>query len=192
MTDAGQTAPRRVAILSDTHGVLDQRVAGLVAQCDIAVHGGDIGGLAALADLAPLDGRIYAVFGNNDTPRSWPSYELPALRHLPELVQLALPGGGLVVIHGHQFPAKGRHAHLRRRFPEARAIVYGHSHRLEIDREARPWVLNPGAAGRARTYGGPSCLVLTASGEDWSLSVHRFGPVRRKAAARTDRSALSL
>jgi len=194
MIDAGQTGRCRVAILSDTHGVLDHRVSEIVAQCDIAVHGGDIGGLAVLAGLAPLSGRVYAVFGNNDRSRNWPAQELPALHRLPEIVELALPGGCLAVIHGHQAPAKGRHARLRRRFPEARAVVYGHSHHLEIDRGATPWVLNPGAAGRTRTYGGASCLVLMASDRDWALAVHRFAPStrpRRRVAAVGDKSALS-
>lgn len=183
---------KRVAIVSDTHGVLDHRIGEVVGQCDLAVHAGDIGGLAVLAGLVPLSGRVYAVSGNNDTPRSWPSHELAALRHLPEVVQLALPGGCLTVIHGHQSPAKGRHAHLRRRFPEVRAVVYGHSHRLAIDRDASPWVLNPGAAGRARTYGGPSCLILTASEEGWVLTVKRFAPARHKARAWVERPALGL
>jgi hypothetical protein len=37
-----------------------------------------------------------------------------------------------------------------------------------------PWVLNPGAAGRTRTYGGPSCLLLIAGETDWKVEVHRF------------------
>jgi hypothetical protein len=35
-------------------------------------------------------------------------------------------------------------------------------------------VLNPGAAGRTRTYGGPSCLLLIAGETDWKVEVHRF------------------
>ena len=89
---------------------------------------------------------------------------------------MSLPGGTLVVIHGHQTPARGRHERLRRRFPHARALVYGHSHRLLLDQEALPWVLNPGAAGRTRTHGGPSCLVLTADADCWTIRTFRFAP----------------
>jgi hypothetical protein len=35
---------KRVAILADTHGFLDPRVAEQVAECDLAIHAGDIGG----------------------------------------------------------------------------------------------------------------------------------------------------
>jgi uncharacterized protein len=67
-----------------------------------------------------------------------------------------------------------RHARLRAAYPSARAIVYGHSHRLVVDDALTPWVLNPGAAGRARTYGGPSCLVLEANVRSWHVEIHRF------------------
>jgi uncharacterized protein len=164
----------RVALLSDTHGNLDARIEDLVTTCDLAIHGGDIGNAAVLARLRPGLGRVFAVFGNNDVARQWPESDQDLLRELPNRIDLDLPGGHLVVIHGHQVAARDRHARLRGRFPEARAIVYGHSHRLVLDMDTLPWVLNPGAAGRARTYGGPSCLVLTAGQADWQVEVHRF------------------
>ena len=169
----------RVAIVADTHGRLDGRIAELVADCDIVVHGGDIGNATVLARLQPRSGHIHAVRGNNDIPRLWPEHEHALLLAIPFQTRVDLPGGRLVIEHGHRLRAKDRHAQLRRRHPDARAVVYGHSHRLALDLDARPWVLNPGAAGRARTYGGPSCLVLLATGEHWELQPHRFEhPVR--------------
>ncbi len=169
----------RVAILADTHGRLDARVEDLVADCDLAVHGGDIGNAGVLERLRPRQGRVIAVTGNNDLPRKWPPEQWHVLDDLREHEALALPGGTLAVIHGHQIAARNRHERLRRRFPHARAIVYGHSHRLIADRDAEPWVLNPGAAGRARTFGGPSCMVLDAAEHRWELRIERFEPVKR-------------
>ncbi|MBK1730981.1 metallophosphoesterase family protein [Thiococcus pfennigii] len=193
MIELDQAGPLRVALVSDTHGALDPRVAELVAGCDLAVHGGDIGDLSVLAALQPR-GRVFAVHGNNDRTHSRPADESPSLRHLPEVLQLRLPGGVLAVIHGHQFPASGRHGLLRQRFPRARVIVYGHSHELVVDRECEPWVVNPGAAGRVRTHGGPSCLILTAAEARWTLVVQRFAllPRRRHTPPRSaDKAALS-
>jgi putative phosphoesterase len=168
----------RVAILSDTHGAVDPRVLEVVATCDLAVHGGDIGSgevLEAIGRrLRPGAGALHAVLGNNDIPAKWPECHRALLPELPERLEIDLPGGRLAVIHGHQTPARGRHDRLRRIFPDANAIVYGHSHRLVTDRLALPWVINPGAAGRSRTFGGPSCLVLTAARLGWHLESHRF------------------
>jgi putative phosphoesterase len=180
---------QRIALLSDTHGVLDPRIADIVSQCDLAVHGGDIGNAGVLAQLGPRSGRIAAVLGNNDVPSKWPEGEQHLLTRLPLEVIEDLPGGRLVVVHGHRTPAKDRHARLRRRFPQARAIVYGHSHRLVADCDTEPWVLNPGAAGRARTFGGPSCMVLLTSPAEWLLEVHRFPPAAGGTGRRPRRQA---
>jgi len=117
---------------------------------------------------------LLAIRGNNDTPAKWPPAQRPDLAQLPETAQLDLPSGALIVVHGDRYPAAVRHARLRAEYPQVRAIVYGHSHRLLIDDTALPWLLNPGAAGRTRTYGGASCLILIAAAEQWQIEVHRF------------------
>lgn len=172
----------RVALVADTHGYLDPRIAALVADCDSVLHAGDIGNAHVLAQLQPRGGRVYAVLGNNDVARKWPEDQRELLVSIPWEARVTLPGGELVLVHGHRLPAARRHERLRARYPQARAICYGHSHVLADDRQERPWVLNPGAAGRARTFGGPSCMVLTASADAWQLEQHRF--VQRGARQR--------
>jgi putative phosphoesterase len=164
-----------VLILADTHGFLDPRIAELAAGCDFVVHGGDVGNGAVLDRLAAGSGHLVAVRGNNDTAAKWPAAQGTRLAKLPEKASLALPGGLLAIEHGHRaLPAKHRHAVLRRRCHKVRGIVYGHSHRLSLDLDALPWVLNPGAAGRARTYGGPSCIILEATTDGWRVEAKRF------------------
>ncbi|MGB5734289.1 MAG: metallophosphoesterase family protein, partial [Thiohalocapsa sp.] len=109
----------RVAILADTHGQLDPRIDDLVRGCDIAVHGGDIGNAGILARLQPRSGRVYAVRGNNDVPRKWPEHERGLLEQLPEQATVELPGGSLVIVHGHRTAAAGRHKRLRHQHPQA-------------------------------------------------------------------------
>ena len=167
----------RVALLSDTHGTVDSRIAERVADCDVAVHAGDIGNASVLAGLQPRSGRVVAVRGNNDLPAKWPLSDSALLSQLPDKAELTLPGGSLVVVHGHRMTAAKRHEKLRRRFPTARAVLYGHSHRLVIDTETSPWILNPGAAGRERTHGGPSCLILHVAATTWEIETVRFAPV---------------
>ena len=178
----------RVALLSDTHGYVDPRIAALVARCDLAVHAGDVGGLAVLRALRPRLGRVVAVRGNNDNRREWPPADLAGLEQLPRIAELELPGGRLVVIHGDRSgPLYARHARLRRRFPGARAVIVGHSHRQVCDRDALPWVLNPGPAGRYRTYGQPGCLVLTAAPDGWEIERHALRTLGRQPRARVRR-----
>ena len=162
----------RILLVSDTHGVLDPRIEALVAGVDLVVHAGDVGSTGVLDQLAP----VQAVLGNNDTEAKWIGARR-GLRGLRESREIDAPGGIIAVEHGHKVnPVARRHAKLRARHPQARLIVYGHSHRLVVDQDERPWVVNPGAAGRARTYGGPSCVVLTATRRSWSVAVERFEP----------------
>jgi hypothetical protein len=187
-------SPVRVALVADTHGFLDPRIAALVGGCDIALHGGDIGSAEVLSQLQPRGGRVYAVLGNNDVAHKWPDGQRELLVSIPWEAHVALPGGELVLVHGHRLSAARRHQRLRARFPHARAICYGHSHLLADDRDEIPWVLNPGAAGRARTYGGPSCMVLIASETQWQVEQHRFAPrtARRRSTAAEHRGERSV
>lgn len=171
--------PIRVAILSDTHGVLDPRIADEVTRCDYAVHAGDLGARVVAEQLRPRVPPALVVRGNNDVAQRWPAEDRDFLAGLPGEGALELPGGTLVVVHGDRAGAvRERHCWLRRRYPNARLIVYGHSHRLCLDRDAVPWVVNPGAAGRARTFGGPSLIVLTIGASGWRLRPKRFPSVR--------------
>ena len=165
----------RIALLSDTHNAVDRRIAEVVEGCDLVVHAGDIGSPEVLAQLLPKSGRVFAVRGNNDTAEQWPSGTERCLLILPEYLSLDVPGGVIVVVHGHRVnPAYRRHQALRERYPDARAIVYGHTHRLAVDDSSQPWVLNPGAAGFTRTQGAPSCLVLTTTPSEWRVDIHAF------------------
>ncbi len=174
----------RILILSDTHGFVDPRIAAMAAACDITVHAGDILDPAVLDDVRPQCGQLVAVRGNNDVPEKRPQSGHHVLRQLPEQHFLDLPGGRLAVEHGHQiWDARNYHLRLRNRHPAVRAIVYGHSHHQVCDTGERPWVLNPGAAGRIRNHGGPSCLVLHAGTRRWRVDEHRFAlaPARGEA-----------
>lgn len=169
----------RLGLLADTHGVVDARLAASLDGCDAVVHAGDIGDAAVLATLARRGRPVIAVRGNNDVASKWPRGQARSLRALPMSACIELPGGTLIVVHGDRVvPATRRHALLRRLYPRAQAVLYGHSHRLNIDQRELPWVLNPGAAGAVRTHGGPSCLVLEAVATGWHIDVSRFPPAR--------------
>lgn len=159
----------RIGIVGDTHGVLDPRILDALAGSDVIVHAGDVGAAAVLRALAGATERVVAVRGNNDVASKWTGSRR-ALDGLPESVELDAPGGSLVVVHGHRvLPAKRRHARLRALHPNARAIVYGHSHRRVLDLDSTPWIINPGAAGKARTFGGPSACILVAGVRRWTV-----------------------
>ncbi|MFP4648776.1 MAG: metallophosphoesterase family protein [Halorhodospira sp.] len=166
----------RVGIIADTHGFLDPRIADYIAECDLAVHAGDVGGADVLCAMQPRE-EVIAVRGNVDGPQTWPDHEAHMLEHLPSSSVLELPGGQLAVVHGDGYePAARRHELLRDAFPQVRAIACGHSHYLVVDDAVTPWVLNPGAAGRVRVGEGPSMLLLDCEQAQWSVEPVQLPP----------------
>jgi putative phosphoesterase len=107
---------------------------------DAILHAGDIlvgEVLEELAGFAP----VHAVLGNNDA-------ELVGV--LPETRSLELAGVRVAMVHD-SGPAQGRAGRMRRRFPDADVVVFGHSH--------IPWhdsgvdgqlLLNPGSPTERR------------------------------------------
>ena len=166
MTAISETV--KVGILSDTHGHLDQRIAAVIRDCDYAIHAGDIMGAHILEQLCPRH-DVIAVAGNNDLPGIWDRDQAEIVAALPKAAELELPGGPVKIEHGHRLGGFPDHDQLRWDHAEVRLVVYGHTHKRIIDQAAEPWIVNPGAAGRERTKGGPSCLILHASEAEWTL-----------------------
>lgn len=162
-----------VGILSDSHGYLDPRIKDTVNRCDHIVHAGDIFNAQVLQQLQPGKSLV-AVAGNNDYQAAWDDQEADIVNALPMHDKLDLPGGLLIVEHGHRLGNMPDHDDLRWDHAEARLIVYGHTHRRVIDQQEEPWVVNPGASGKVRTHGGPSCLILEASEEEWKIETLVF------------------
>ena len=109
-------------------------------RADLIVHAGDFSQASVLEEIRAL-GRVVAVYGNVD------SDELR--RELPESLSLELEGASLGVIHD-AGPARGRLQRMRLRFPDADAVVFGHSH-LPLHEERDGFqIFNPGSPTERR------------------------------------------
>ena len=166
----------KVAIISDTHGVIHPEILDAIKSCDQIIHSGDICGAHILQQLEEICPNVTAVIGNNDVESLWPENEADIVNALPAIAEIKLPGGIVAIEHGHKHGIhQPDHASLRDMHSHARVIIYGHTHTMLIDDDTSPWVINPGAAGATRTRGGASCLILTASTEaEWDIQMLRF------------------
>jgi putative phosphoesterase len=114
----------QLLLIADTHlrlgegNRLTARIAAHLAAADAVLHAGDISDasiLEALRDSAP-HADVHAVAGNTD-------HRL----ELRELITLELGGSTVGLVHN-SGSASGRGARLRRWFPDADLVVFGHSH----------------------------------------------------------------
>jgi hypothetical protein len=161
----------QIAIISDTHMPrggrrLPARCVELLRAADLIVHAGDFMRLSVLRELEAY-GELVAVHGNVD--------DLDLRLRLPGARIVEAGSARIGVIHdGGQ--ARDRLGRLRREFPEADAVVFGHSHIPLHDRDADGFqIFNPGSPterrrapehtmGLARVDGGTIAFELIALG----------------------------
>ena len=148
-----------IAILADTHMPKgDRRLPDpcleAVAAADQLIHAGDVLTPEVLADLRALCPVVHAVHGNVDRP---------ALRRsLPETLEIELGPRRVGLIHD-AGPAKGRLRRLRTRFPDADAVIFGHSHLPLHEQEDGFQIFNPGSPTERRRAPRRSMGLLAAS-----------------------------
>lgn len=134
-------------VLSDTHlrpggrRRLPDRVYRELERADVVLHGGDIVTAELLEELSGF-ATVHAVLGNNDLD--------PALASLPETRVEVLDGVRVGMIHD-SGARVGRAGRMRRRFPDADVVVFGHSH-IPADEEGVDGQLlfNPGSPTERR------------------------------------------
>ena len=149
----------RVLVVSDTH-IPDHAKAlpsGLLAEAsraDLILHAGDVTSAAVLEELGAYS-PLHAALGNNDG-------DDVARWGAREEVRLDLDGVSLAMLHV-AGPRKGRERRLRKRFPDARVVVFGHSH-IPWDEEFEGLRLfNPGSPTWKRTQPFATFGILEAS-----------------------------
>jgi putative phosphoesterase len=111
-------------------------VAGYLRQADLILHAGDVCTASVLTELAEY-APVTAVAGNNDDPSvaAWGA---------AETAELDLDGLRVAMVHD-SGAAAGRLPRMRRRFPRADLVVFGHSH-IPLDESAPGLrIFNPGS-----------------------------------------------
>ena len=132
---------RRIGLLSDTHGYMDDRILAYLNDCDEIWHAGDIGNLETAERLLALK-PLRAVCGNIDGPD---------LRgEFPNLLRFSCEEVDVLIIHIGGYP--GHYATMVRnelKNNPPKLFISGHSHILKVIYDAKYKLLhiNPGAAG---------------------------------------------
>ena len=119
-----------LALISDTHirgegPLLPTRCLDLVAGADLVVHAGDMADLEALERIRAIGPPVIAVRGNVD--------DKALASVLSEVEEVVIAGFTIGVIHD-AGPSRGRLERMRRLFPSAAAVVFGHS-RVPLPRQ---------------------------------------------------------
>jgi putative phosphoesterase len=153
------TAPLRLLVLADTHlrgdlSRLPPAVWREVDACDAVLHAGDVV-TADLLDALRARRPVHAVLGNND-------HALVGI--LPDRLALTLAGVRVAMVHDSGARA-GRERRMRRWFPDADVVVFGHSHEpVDAEGEGGQRLFNPGSAVQRRRQPRRTIGVLELAG----------------------------
>ena len=124
----------RLAILSDTHGLLRPEVLEHLKTADAILHGGDIN-KQSIVDQLRQYAPLYVVRGNND--KEW-------AQAIPHHLTVTLEGVTFFIVHNKkEVPSD---------LSGVDVVVFGHSHKyVQEEKDGLLW-LNPGSCGPRRFH----------------------------------------
>ena len=158
----------RIAIISDTHGLLRQEVIDALKTCEVILHGGDMGTAEVLEQLNDI-AKTYAVRGNVDG--DW-------AEELPNELILELFGFQIYLVHNKK--------HIRKELSGIDIIIYGHSHKYEEKYVDGRLFLNPGSCG-PRRFTQPVTMAILEIADNASFQVKKIDiPHKTSGASGTD------
>ena len=141
----------KMGIISDTHGLLREKVKERLKDCTYIFHAGDVDRPEILDELRTM-GFLYVVRGNNDG--YW-------AQNLRRSLNFSVGNVKFFMVHDRKDAAW--------ELGDTQVVIFGHSHKYfcqEID--GRLW-LNPGSCGRNRFGGEVTMAVMTVENGSWEV-----------------------
>lgn len=144
----------KLAILSDTHGLLRPEVVEHLKTADAILHGGDIN-KQSIVDQLRQYAPLYVVRGNND--KEW-------AEDIPHDLTVTLGGVTFAMVHN------------KKELPQAldgvNVVVFGHSHKyVQEEKDGMLW-LNPGSCGPRRFH--QEITMMMAEAGDGKIRVEKI------------------
>lgn len=123
---------KRIAIISDSHGLLQDQVKNELHKADYIIHAGDVD-TPDIVEYMRQCCETYVVRGNND--KDW-------AKDLPESLFFTIEGVRFFLVHDKKdIPKDLNHVDV---------VIYGHSHQYSAETVNGVLFLNPGYCGKKR------------------------------------------
>jgi putative phosphoesterase len=144
----------KLAILSDTHGMLRPEVLAQLGSVDVIFHGGDINKEKVVDTLKQYHVPLYMVRGNND--KEW-------AEAIPHDLTVTLEGTTFYMVHNKKDVPKD--------LTGVDVVIYGHSHKYAEETKENVLWLNPGSCGPRRFN--QEITMMTAEVQQGNLRIEK-------------------
>ena len=160
----------KLGILSDTHGLLPDKVLEFLQPCSQIIHAGDIGYMDVIDKLSKI-GEIHAVYGNID------GIDLRTIFSGYNLIKIE--NVSILTTHIGGYPQKyDKNALTLIEKYKPNLFIAGHSHILRVmyDKHHSLLYINPGAAGKFGFHSKITAIRLEINGNRFeNLEVFEMG-----------------
>jgi len=160
----------KIALISDSHGYIDDAVLKQLIHADEIWHAGDVGNLGIL-DQLPKGKKLRVVTGNID--------DAQARSRFPEELTFEIEGLKVLMLHiGGKPPRYAKGVKEKIKSAQAGLFICGHSHicKVEFDRNLNCLYMNPGAIGQQGFHLMRTMLLFdVAQGKVQNLRVVELG-----------------
>jgi len=151
---------KRIGLLSDTHGFLDDRIFKYFNECDEIWHAGDIGSIQVVDRLSTFK-SFKAVYGNID--------DYITKKSFPEILRFSCENVRVLIKHIGGYPGKYDKSIINElEVDPPDLLIVGHSHLLKIqyDKQYNFLYINPGAAGNYGIHKVKTIIRFTVDDKD--------------------------
>lgn len=151
---------KKIGLLSDTHGFLEEKIMDFFKDCSEIWHAGDMGNIE-IADKISKDKILRGVYGNIDGQEvrvTYPQFQSFMCEEVPVLM-----------IHIGGYPGKyEKEVKVLIQELKPKLFISGHSHILKViyDKKNNLLHINPGAAGKSGMHQYQTAVRFTVDGEE--------------------------
>ena len=135
-----------IGVMSDSHDNLTmiRRAVSIFndASCDLVVHAGDVVAPFAVKELAALDCRVRAVFGNCDGEKTGLKMAIEPFGEIQEAPFVFSHAGKKCLLCHFDFPVPKYIASN-----QYDIVIFGHTHKPKVRKQGKSLAVNPGETG---------------------------------------------
>lgn len=137
---------KKIGVISDTHGIVNEKIKDIFKDCEMIIHAGDIGDIEVINTLETI-ATVKAVRGNIDHGQWAEKFPNTRIEQIQDIKVYVIHDIGTIKDNPKLLGCS--------------VVIYGHSHQYKQEVKEGILYINPGGSGRKRFSLPLSVVILT-------------------------------